>query len=152
MEESIKGDGLYSYLTGQFQLQEVDVKTYSPLTLAYIGDSVYDMLIKTLVVRGGNSQVNKLHKRTAAMVKAKAQSDLFRLIEPELTAEELAIYKRGRNAKSATSAKNATMIDYRRATGFETLIGYLYLKNDFKRIVDLVKLGLECKKGIWGIK
>lgn len=140
---------LFSYLDKQFLLDEVDTRTYSPLILAYIGDGIYDLVIRTMVVKKGNIQVNKLHKNTSRLVKASAQSAMIEEIQSILTEEEMMIYKRGRNAKSATMAKNATMSDYRRATGFEALMGYLYLRKDFKRIIDLIKLGLE---GIGEIK
>jgi ribonuclease-3 family protein len=111
--------------------------------LAYIGDGIYDLIIRTIVVKQGNSQPNKLHKKTSALVKAGAQAEMMERILPVLSEEETAIYKRGRNAKSYTMAKNATMLDYRKATGFEALMGYLYLKEDWQRLMDLVKLGLD---------
>jgi ribonuclease-3 family protein len=141
MEESL--NPTLDYLKKQFKLEEVDVKTYSPLTLAYIGDGVYELIIRTVLVKRGNCQANKLHKRASQLVKAKAQSDIIHEIMEELSEEELAVYKRGRNAKSATMAKNATMSDYRRATGFEALIGYLYLREEMIRAIDLIKIGLE---------
>ena len=149
MEESIMENEfleMSSYFDKQFELEEVDIKSYSPLTLAYIGDAIYDLVIRTMVVRQGNVQVNKLHKKTSKLVKAGTQSAMVEVILPYLTNEEITIYKRGRNAKSATMAKHATMSDYRRATGFEALVGYLYLNNDIKRIIDLVKIGLDGSK------
>lgn len=129
-------------LKRQFHLQNSDLRTYSPLVLAYIGDGVYDLVIRTILVRRGNCPVNKLHKKASSLVKAGAQSAMMERLEPVLTEEELSIYKRGRNAHSPTMAKHATVSDYRRATGFEALIGYLYLKEDFSRITELVRLGL----------
>ena len=126
-----------------FQLKEVDIKEYSPLTLAYIGDGIYDLIIRSLVINRGNKQVQKLHLETSALVNAKAQSKMMRVLQEQLTEEEHAVYKRGRNAKSVSPAKNQSVTDYRRATGFEALLGYLYLKKDWKRIVDLVKMGLD---------
>ena len=137
MEESLK------YLKEQFALQDIDLKTYSPLTLAYIGDAIYDLLVRTILVKCGNSQVNKLHKRASSLVKAPTQSDMMDKILPHLTEEEEHIYKRGRNAKSFTMAKNATMAQYRRATGFEAVFGYLYLKGELNRAIDLMKIGME---------
>ncbi len=124
-------------------LKAVDVASYSPLVLAYIGDGVYELFVRTVVVNRGNLQVNKMHKQSADLVKAETQSRMIRLLEPELTPEELSVFKRGRNAKSATMAKHATMSDYRRATGFEALVGYLYLTEQFQRLVELVSRGLE---------
>lgn len=132
-----------SYLKELFALGNTDIKTYSPLTLAYIGDAVYEIVIRTILVEKGNAQVNKLHQRASKLVKASAQSEIIEKLKEDLTEEELVVYKRGRNAKSYTMAKNATMSDYRRATGFEALMGYLYLKEDFCRIVELVRAGIR---------
>lgn len=142
MEKSV-GFEFDSYMHELFQMEEVDINTYSPLTLAYIGDSIYDLIIKSLVVNQGNKQVNKLHKETSSLVQASAQSLMMRTMQEYLTEEEHAVYKRGRNAKSISPAKNQSITDYRRATGFEALLGYLYLKKDWKRMLDLVKIGLE---------
>lgn len=143
MEKSVEFD---SYMQEIFQMKEVDVNSYSPLTLAYIGDSIYDLIIKSLVVNQGNRQVNKLHKETSMYVQASAQSLMMRTMQEQLTEEEHAVYKRGRNAKSVSPAKNQSITDYRRATGFEALLGYLYLKKEWKRMLDLVKIGLESLK------
>ena len=132
-----------SYLQEIFQLKEVDVQEYSPLTLAYIGDGIYDLVIRTLVINRGNKQVQKLHQETSALVQASAQSRMMRVLQEKLTEEEHAVYKRGRNAKSVSPAKNQSVTDYRRATGFEALMGYLYLKRDWKRMLELICDGLE---------
>lgn len=142
MEKSV-GFDFDSYMHELFQMEEVDIREYSPLTLAYIGDSIYDLVIKSLMVSHGNKQVNKLHKETSQLVQASAQSLMMRTMQEHLTEEEHAIYKRGRNAKSVSPAKNQSITDYRRATGFEALLGYLYLKKDWKRLLDLVKIGLD---------
>lgn len=142
MEKSV-GFEFVSYMNDLFEMEEVDIREYSPLTLAYIGDSIYDLIIKSLVVNQGNAQVNKLHKRTSELVQASAQSFMMRTIQEHLTEEEHAVYKRGRNARSVSPAKNQSITDYRRATGFEALMGYLYLKKNWKRMLDLVKIGLE---------
>lgn len=108
---------------------------YSSLSLAYIGDSVYEVYVRTRVIKEHpDMPANKLHRQSIKYVKANAQSNSIEAIEPELTEEELAVYKRGRNAKSATVPKNADLTDYRRATGFEALIGYLYLNNETERL------------------
>lgn len=137
MEKSI------SYLREQFQLENRDIKTYSPLTLAYIGDGIYELLIRTIVICEGNCPPQKLHKKSSNLVKAEKQSQMMEILEPILTEEEYTVYKRGRNAKSYTMAKNATMSDYRRATGFEALMGYLYLTDQNIRMIDLIKIGLK---------
>ena len=149
MEKSIENNvdmGSDSYMREVFGMQEGDIREYSPLTLAYIGDSIYDLIIKSLVINEGNKQVQKLHQETSSLVQASAQSKMMRTLQEILTEEEHAIYKRGRNAKSVSPAKNQSITDYRRATGFEALMGYLYLKKDMKRLIDLVKIGLDSLK------
>ena len=99
MEKSVEW-GFDTYMQEIFQMKEVDIKEYSPLTLAYIGDCIYDLIIKTLVINEGNRQVQKLHQKTSSYVQASAQSKMMRTMQEHLTEEEHAIYKRGRNAKS----------------------------------------------------
>lgn len=140
MEESLSLSGRIRELFG---LKEVDMKAYSPLTLAYIGDAAYELVIRTMVVEKGNRQASQLHRLTTSYVKAQAQAAMIEALEPELTEEELAIYKRGRNAKSYTSAKNASILDYRKATGLEALIGYLYLSGREERVLFLIKEGIS---------
>ena len=101
-----------------FHLEDKDLRTYSPLTLAYIGDGVYELVIRTILVKKGNCPVNQLHRKASSLVKAGTQSSMMEV------------------------AKHATMADYRRATGFEALMGYLYLKDDFSRIIELVRAGI----------
>ena len=132
-----------SYIKEQFQIGEVDVRTYSPLALAYIGDGVFDLVIRTVIVGKGNTKASQLHYQTSHIVKAQSQALMIEALEEELTEEEADVYRRGRNAKSPTMAKNASMSDYRKATGFEALMGYLYLTDRFERVVELTKLGLE---------
>ena len=123
-------------------VKQVDVMSYSPLTLAYIGDDAYDLVIRTYLLGKGNMPVNKLNRMADGLVRAKAQSDMMDVIEPMLDEEEHAVYKRERNAKSYTKAKNATVADYRRATGFEALMGYLYLQGRYVRMVELIRAGI----------
>ena len=139
MEKSIKAEDIRAL----FALEPEDIRSYSPLTLAYVGDAVYELVIRTMIISKGNAPVNKLHKRSAALVKAPAQAQMMKVIEPLLSEEELHIYKRGRNAKSYTSAKNASVIDYRIATGFEALMGWLYLQERQERMLELIKIGLN---------
>lgn len=126
-----------------FQIEHGKPESYSPLALAYIGDSIFDVMIRTIEVSKVNKQVNKYHRDVSKIVCAPAQAKMVLAIEPHFTEEEEAIYRRGRNAKSYTKAKNASTIDYRNATGFEALLGYLYLKEDFARLNELVKLSLD---------
>lgn len=140
MEESIE---LIELIKESFALKEVDIRTYSPLTLAYIGDAIYDLIIRSVVVERGNEPANKLHHKTVRYVKAETQATMVEALLDELTEEELAVYKRGRNAKSYTSAKNASIGDYRKATGLEALFGYLYLQGKTARILELIQNGLH---------
>ena len=142
MEESVTFSDFLEYYKKSMGLEPVDVRTYSPLVLAYIGDAVYELMIRSKVINHGSMQVNKMHKHSAALVKASAQAQLMKALQEELTEEELAAYKRGRNAKSATMAKHATMIDYRMATGLEALVGWLFLTEQYARLVELVSRGL----------
>ena len=145
MEKSVEFE-IADYIKEVLEMKEVEPEGYSPLTLAYIGDSIYDLIIKTLVINEGNRQVQKLHQKTSSYVQASAQSKMMRTMQEHLTEEEHAIYKRGRNAKSVSPAKNQSITDYRRATGFEALLGYLYLKKEWKRMLELVKIGLDSIK------
>lgn len=140
MEKSIS---FLNLVKESFDLKEVDIRTYSPLTLAYIGDAVYDLIFRTVVVERGNTSPNKLHQRTVQHVKAPAQALLAEAIMDDLTEEEMAVYKRGKNAKPYTMAKNATMAEYKKATGLEALTGYLYLTDQMERALELIQIGLH---------
>ena len=142
MEESVTTTDFLTYYKQCMKLEPVDANSYSPQVLAYIGDAVYELIIRARVINQGSMQVNKMHKHSAALVKASAQAQLIKALQEELTEEELAAYKRGRNAKSATMAKHATMIDYRMATGLEALVGWLFLTEQYARLVELVSRGL----------
>ncbi|NLJ90537.1 MAG: ribonuclease III [Clostridiales bacterium] len=146
MEEKIDNNSeldLINFINVQMDISGIDVNTLSPLVLAFIGDGVYDLVIRTIVVEKGNARVKDLHKECSELVKAPAQANLYNNIKDELTQEEVNIFKRGRNTKIRTLAKNASKSSYRIATGFEALIGYLYLTNNFSRILELIKIGLD---------
>lgn len=134
---------LIEFMTKGLDLPQMDPKAYSPLGLAYIGDAVYEIAVRTLVISEGNMSVNKYHKKSSSLVKASAQAGVYDNIKEKLTDEEAAVYKRGRNAKSATVAKNASIVEYRMATGVEALIGYLYLSGRTARALELIKIGLD---------
>ncbi|MDF2531004.1 MAG: hypothetical protein K0Q65_585 [Clostridia bacterium] len=121
-------------------MSTADIRMYNPLVLAYIGDSVYDTFIRTMLVSGGSIQVNKLHKRAIKFVQAKAQAEITEELHDILTEEEQDMVRRGRNTKSGTVPKNADINDYRYATGFEALIGYLYLIGNTKRLMEIFEL------------
>ncbi len=134
---------LNQWVRETFSLEERDIRTYSPLTLAYIGDGVFDLIIRSLVVDRGNTSANRLHYHTSHIVRAKSQAKMASVLLEDLTEEEADIYRRGRNAKPHTMAKNATVADYRSATGLEALLGYLYLLDRTERIMELTKTALE---------
>ena len=133
----------------KFELSDIDVNSYSPLSLAFIGDCVFDLVVKTVMVEKANRSANALHRKTSNIVKAQSQAKMASWFTEAgiLSDEEMAIYKRGRNAKSVTTAKNASVGDYRKATGLEALIGYLYLNNRTSRVVDLIKTGMDLMEG-----
>lgn len=139
MEESLS---LLDQIKELFACDEQDLRAYSPLTLAYLGDAVYELVIRSVVVERANRSANDLHKEAVKYVKAQAQAKIIEALFKLLTEEELAVYKRGRNAKSYTMAKNATMSDYRKATGLEALMGFLYLSGQTKRLLFLIKQGI----------
>lgn len=117
--------------------KKVDIRLYSPQALAFLGDAVYEILVRERIVHRANMPVNKLHLQAVEQVRASYQSKAYAVVEPVLTEEELAALKRGRNISSIKPPKNGTMQDYRRATGLECLFGYLYLKGEIQRINEL---------------
>ena len=124
-------------------LDNINAGMISPLGLAYIGDAVYDVYIRSYVLGKGNTGVNKLHKTSTGYVSAKAQSYIIHNLADSLTEEETAVYKRGRNAHSNTSAKNADVVDYRHATGFEALLGYLYITGNQQRLSEIIEMAIN---------
>ena len=118
MEESLS---LLGAIRKKFVCDRVDIRTYSPLTLAFVGDCIYDLVIRTIVVERGNTAPGVLHTKKSSIVKAQAQAAQADALMEELTAEEQAVYRRGRNAHSHSAAKNASIGDYRKATGVEAL-------------------------------
>ena len=144
MEESItKTCHIFPAIRKDFHLPDHDIHTYSPLTLAYIGDGIYDLVIRSVIVGQGNTRAGQLHQHTSHLVKAHTQAEMMEYLLPHMTEEENSYYRRGRNAKSPTMAKNATMADYRKATGFEALMGYLYLTDQYSRMIELIRIGLH---------
>ncbi len=129
-------------LRTHYPLTEVELRTYSSLALAYIGDSIYDLIIRTMVISKGNTRPQKYHKEVIGYVNAKAQMEMMGKIKEYLTEEETTIFRRGRNAKTISPAKNQSLHDYRIATGFEALMGYLYLSGQMERIMELIHIGL----------
>ena len=125
-------------------LTEEDMLMLGPLQLAYIGDAVFELMVRTYILERDLS-VSQLHKASTKYVKAGGQSEIYHLIEAFLTEEEKTIVRRGRNAKSHTSPKNADMIDYKYATGFEALMGYLYITNKSQRLSEIFNIIIDLK-------
>ena len=121
----------------RFYNKDCDVNNLSPLTLAFMGDTVFDLFVRERLICQANRPVNKLHKEATTMVKASAQAAAAQKIMPLLTEEELSVFKRGRNAHTNHKAKNATEGDYHYATGLEALFGYLYLSGEKDRLSQL---------------
>ncbi len=140
MEENLNKETIRQFVPG---MTKETAGSYSPLVLAFTGDAAYELAVRTMLVCRGNARPAALNARKARLVKASAQSSVMEVIEGLLTEEEEAVYRRGRNAKSYTMAKNATVGDYRRATGFEALIGYLYLCGRMERMFFLIEEGLK---------
>lgn len=126
-----------------FPCPKQDLRTYSPLALAYIGDGVYELVIRTIIVAKANRSAGDLHKRAVRYVKAESQSRMAEILRPMLTEEEADVLRRGRNAKPHSVAKNASVGDYHRATGFEALMGYLYLSGQTDRMLELIRTGMQ---------
>ena len=136
-------DELYKKIKEEYGLSDVNPNELAPLILAHIGDAIYEVVIRTITLSKGNRAIEKVHKDATKYVNAKAQAEIIEKIQPLLTEEELNIYTRGRTAKSNTKAKNASITDYRKATGFEALMGYLYLLNKTDRMLNLIKEGIN---------
>lgn len=141
-EGHISGKAFRRMIADAFPGKKQDIRTYSGLTLAYIGDVVYDLIIRTVVVGKGNRPVNELHRLTVKYVSAPAQAKMAEFLMDEMTEEEKTVYRRGKNSKPHTTAKNASMSEYLMATGFEAVIGYLYLADNPERAIELVKKGI----------
>lgn len=142
MEEGLKLS-IIAQIHKEFGESDIDIRTYSPLTLAYIGDAVFEIIIRTLIVEKGQRAANTLHKHTTKLVCAQTQAKMAESVYEFLSEKEQDIYRRGKNTKINSSAKNASLSDYRKATGFEALCGYLFLNDDMQRITELIKKALE---------
>ena len=121
------------------KISEESARQISPVTLAFVGDAVYSLYIREREVLRGDDKLNELQKRTSAAVSAKGQSELLKSVEQKFTPLEEEIYHRGRNAKKSTKSKNASVVDYNRSTGFEAVLGYLYLSGQYERISEIIE-------------
>lgn len=134
---------LFDEMTRHLSLEPFKPNTYSPLALAYIGDSIYDLTIRTIIMNAGNKAVGRMHKEASSYVNANTQARIYFKVAEHLTEEEQAVFKRGRNAKSGSAPKNADLATYKHATGFEAVLGWLYLKGERARIFELMAIGLK---------
>lgn len=125
-------------LNDMFDIKKEEVELLSPLVLAFVGDTVYDLFIRTMLVTSSTNGVNMLHKTATGYVCCSAQSDSIKGIEDMLTEKELSVFKRGRNAK-AHPPRNADVVKYHNATGLETLVGYLYLSGQSQRLYEIMR-------------
>lgn len=127
-----------------YEFNNVNPPLLAPLTLAFMGDAVWEIYVRSRIVNEHpDMPVNKLNRHVIRFVKASGQCDAIHSIEEILTEDELSVYKRGRNAKSYTKAKNATLRDYRHATGFEALLGYVYITGNKERLTELMQSAYE---------
>lgn len=137
MEESLEKKSFVDSLRDG--LDQESLRMMAPLQLAYIGDSVYELFVRTMIL-SKDENVNKLHKKAIKYVKANAQAKSLTKLEELLTDEEKSIVRRGRNAKINTLPKNAELSEYKRATGFESLLGFLFLSKNDKRLIELLEI------------
>lgn len=121
----------------------MDSREYDEKTLAYIGDAVYEVYIREYITKNSKAAVNKLHKLAIKYVSAKAQANIVQNIENNITEYEKQIIKRGRNKGANTVPKNTDIVTYKIATGYESLIGYLYIKKDIKRLEEIIDMSIK---------
>ncbi len=126
-----------------FQMEAKDIRTYSPLSLAFLGDAVYSVVIRTIALTEGNRQTKKLHDEVSRLCSAVTQAAIGEAVFDELTEEERKVFRRGHNAHPAHHAKNATMEEYLEATALETLCGYLFLMDETERMTQLLRHGFR---------
>ena len=142
MEESLT---FHKTVEDAFSLPKQDIRTATPLTLAFVGDNVYDLVVRTVIFEEGSRKLNEMHKKKSSLVKASAQAWIGTYLSENgiFTEEEAEYYRKGKNAKNLSHAKNAGFAEYHKATGLECVMGYLYLTEREERAVELCKLGIE---------
>lgn len=138
-----KSDSLLSLIRKETAGHQLDVKRMKPLALAYIGDTVFDLYIRSRIVLTKEEAPKLMHTEAVQYVKAASQAQMMKQIMDALTEEEMEAFKRGRNQKSLTVPKNASLIDYKWATGFEALLGYLYILGREARLYELMRLATK---------
>ncbi len=137
---------IVSRILEEMSLKGVTPQELPPLALAFLGDAVYELILRTIMIEKGKTRVDKLHKATSSYANAKSQAKLLETILPLLTEEEADVVRRGRNTRTHSVAKNASIQDYHAATGLEALMAFLYLKGDLNRCMDLVLTGFQDPK------
>ncbi|MEG1548218.1 MAG: ribonuclease III domain-containing protein [Clostridia bacterium] len=147
MENTQCNRSLFGTAAAPLGLSARDPMQLSPLVLAYIGDTVFDLFVRTQAILATDLNAHGLHMQSSKLVCAAAQAQAFFALQSMLTEDELYIFKRGRNSHMGSVPKNASIADYRTATGFEALIGYLYLTEQDERLTSLIKVALTCGKG-----
>lgn len=124
-------------------IKNIDMQTISQQNLAFVGDAVFNVYIRTYLISRANKNTGKLHKESINYVSARAQSKIIDVILDKLSEKEIEIYKRGRNTNINTVSKNVDVVSYKKATGFEALIGFLYLSNNVKRLEEIIDLSIK---------
>ncbi|MCR4649052.1 MAG: ribonuclease III [Lachnospiraceae bacterium] len=141
--KEIRETDLLNNIKSAFELKDTDLRTYNPLTLAFIGDCVFEIIVRTIIVCKGNKSTNALSKDKNSIVNAKMQSRIAEVLKDSFSEEEADIYRRGKNAKTANHSKSAAYNEYHKATGLEAVFGYLYLSGRMDRCIELLKTGLD---------
>ena len=141
MEEGVT---IHELIENEFELPGRDLFSYPVLSLAFVGDNVYDLVVRTVLYEEGGRKLNDLHKKKSNLVKAGTQAWIgtYLLENGIFTEEEADYYRKGKNAKNLSHAKNSGFAEYHKATGLECVMGYLYLTDREKRAVELCKLGI----------
>lgn len=132
-------------MKNSFNFENLDIqsaKILNPQVLAFVGDGVYTMYVRNMIVLNHSGKSGELHKQTSLVVKAKSQSETIEKLLPLLTEDEMDVFKRGRNYKTQSTAKNSSVQEYHRATGFEAVIGFLYLSGQTERLNEILKLSV----------
>ena len=147
MEQKVTQESALPQLNTQlrevFGIPEQEIQSYSPLTLAYLGDAVFEVVVRTVLLEEKSGSNGALFAHSLPYVSAVGQAKMAEGLLPLLTEEELAVYRRGKNAKPEHGAKNASAQEYHKATGLEALIGTLYLEGKTERILELIREGMS---------
>ena len=143
MSEAAGEEAFEAYARRLLQIPDFDLRSYSPLTLAFLGDAVYELVIRTMVVTRANTSPNQLNRQSSALVKASSQAEMMHAVAGLLSEEEQAVYRRGRNSHTAAVPKGASIGEYHAATALESLFGWLYLQGRTDRLNELFEAMME---------